>query len=214
MEKSTNMPDITRHKFLSYGNSKLPKNCAIFNLLAVMDCPNCETCKDTCYALFRQGTDNVRKHREVNSWFARNRIDLLYTHICNELMKKKDKVKYLRIHESGDFISTEYLIMWYLLALRFPDIIFFSMTKVKKALEIANTIKLKNLNIMESMPDGLRNYGSKEYCAKLCKEHGCYKCPDVDHDNVCLVKCKYCTKGKRPCFEIHGNLKGKDTYEK
>lgn len=207
-------PNIEKHRFLSFGNAKLPKNCAIFNLLAVDDCPNCETCKDSCYAIWRQCFSNVRNHREINSWFAHNSTNELFVNIYKELKSKGDKVKYCRIHEAGDFISLDYFYMWYCVALAFPNIKFFSMTKVSDIIREFNSIpRLNNFNIMDSMPDGMRNYGSEEYCDKLCKEHGCFKCPDVDHSNICLVQCKYCTRGSRPCYVIHGSRKGCDKYE-
>lgn len=206
-------PDISKHKFLSFGNAKLPKSCAIFNLRAIQDCPNCNTCKDSCYAIWRQSFKTVMHHREINSWFAHNDLATLYRAIVKELKGKKKPVEFCRIHESGDFISGPYLMMWYLIAITFPNIKFFAMTKVQSVLNIVEKLpKLNNFNIMDSMPDGLRNYGSEEYCNKLCKEHGCYKCPDLDHSDICLVKCKYCTRGKKPCFVIHGSRKGCDKY--
>jgi hypothetical protein len=213
-KEKTPRPDVSKHHFLSFGNAKLPKTCAIFNLLAVEDCPNCETCKDSCYAIWRQCFSTVRNHREINSWFAHFAINELADYITEELKAKGDKVQFCRIHEAGDFISEPYFIMWHCIAERLPNIKFFSMTKVPEALKLFRRLpKLNNFNIMDSMPDGLRNYGSEEYCDKLCKEHGCFKCPDVDHSDICLVQCKYCTKGSRPCYVIHGSRKGCDKYE-
>lgn len=213
--KENERPEIGNHKFLSFGNAKLPKSCAIFNLLAIDDCPNCETCKDSCYAIWRQSFATVKRSREINSWYAHNDVHTLYSILYKELKKKGDKVKFCRIHESGDFISYKYFKMWYVLAQVFPSIKFFSMTKVPHILKKYKELpKLPNFNVLDSMPDGLRNYGSEEYCDKLCKEHGCFKCPDIDHNDICLVKCKYCTKGERPCYVIHGSRKRCDKYEK
>ena len=204
------------HTFLKQGNAKLPKTVAIFNLLAVEDCPNCETCKDTCYALWRQGAANVLKYRQINSWFAHNNKAQLFRDINTELVKLRTKgVKYVRIHEAGDFFDQSYLLLWVAIATQNPDIQFFAMTKSEFLLPAIDAIGgVKNLNIMLSMIGGVhRNYGSPEWCDQLVKHHGAHKCPDK-HDGVCMQQCKYCLKGKAPCFEIHGNLKGRDTYEK
>ena len=32
------------------GNKKLSKDVGIFNLPAILTCPNCSTCHETCYA--------------------------------------------------------------------------------------------------------------------------------------------------------------------
>ena len=205
-------------KLFSLGNAKLPNDCAIFNLLAVYDCPNCKTCADTCYAMFRQGTASVFKSREVNSQIARRSLPIFILAATVQLqwLKQTKNIKYVRIHEAGDFFSVGYYMAWREIAKAHPNLEFFAMTKNDEVYElhkILSKLPCNNLNVMTSMIDGKRNYGSEEYCDKLVLENGAYKCPDTSHNGVCLQQCKYCLKGDRPCFIIHGTLKGKDKYE-
>lgn len=203
-------------KLFSLGNAKLPADCAIFNLLAVYDCPNCKTCADTCYAKFRQGTYSVFKSREVNSQIVRRDLALfiLAAKINLKWLIQTKQIKYVRIHESGDFINEGYYMAWREIAKALPELQFFAMTKNEQVYELHKLLSpIENFNVMTSMIDGIRNYGSEDFCDKLVKENGAHKCPDTTHQGVCLVKCKYCLKGDKPCFIIHGNLKGKDTYE-
>ena len=211
---------MTKKSILSFGNAKMPASVAIFNLLAIEDCPNCETCKDTCYAKFRQGLPSIYAFRKRNSDMARNDTEGLYKILCQELSERlvargtKPAVKQVRIHEAGDFISAEYYTMWVNVAKRFPMLKFFAFTKCDHLQWHFDNITADNLNIINSTIDGkYRNYGSKEYCQELVKNCNAYQCPDTSHNNICMVQCKYCLRGKKPCFEIHGSLKGKDKYE-
>lgn len=39
---------------MAQGNSKLDKSILIFDLLAIVSCLNCKSCKNTCYAMKSQ----------------------------------------------------------------------------------------------------------------------------------------------------------------
>ena len=196
------------------GNSKMPKYVGIFNLLAKEDCLNSFTCENTCYALFRQGLPVIYNFRKTNSILARKQLNLLKYLLLKQIAK--EKIRIIRIHEAGDFISKEYINMWSSIA----DIIsplkinIFTMTKTydifSKEINAANT--KSNFNIANSFINGYRNYGSEEYCNKLVKKQGAFKCPD-HHDGICMTRCKYCLTESSPCFVIHGNLKNRDKYK-
>lgn len=98
-------------------------------------CPQALACKAVCYA--KQGRyvmDSVIKPRKHNL-----RMSLRTTfvkHITADLnqMVIKSKVcrkpyNVVRLHDSGDFYSQEYLDAWSTIAATFPDVIFYAYTK-------------------------------------------------------------------------------------
>ena len=206
--------EITKFNCLSMGNSKLPRNVGIFNLLAVADCGNCSDCASTCYAVQAQTCyKETYKQRTRNSMLARRYPDFLKDKIIDEINQKKPKV--IRIHESGDFISEDYVKMWIEIAKYCYDlgISIYSYTKMYDRLILVKELnKLENVNVINSIVEGYRNYGSQEYCEFLHNQFGCYICPDR-HDGTCMVTCRYCLSGSRVAFPIHGNKRFKDAYE-
>ena len=77
------------YKLLQAGNAKLDKSILVFSLPPVMTCPNCESCKNHCYALksWRQ-YKNVRESWTRNYEIAQD-AELFITMICNQLFKTK-----------------------------------------------------------------------------------------------------------------------------
>jgi hypothetical protein len=191
---------------LSKGNYKLPKSTGIFNLPAGSTCPNCKDCYDTCYA--RQAEIQyaaVRNFRAENERLARNELIELTKLIKKQI--KRQNIKIVRIHESGDFFSDDYMVAWAGIAADCHDVKFYGYTKEKKALALNN---MENMNIIYSYVQGKRNYGSREYVLDLKQKYGTYICPAKG----CLTECTHCLTEDSVAFEIHGNLKRKDTYEK
>jgi len=95
--------------FLSFGNRKLPKSTAIFNITSAINCPSDKLgmCKiaDICYA---KKTEN----RWPNTYFYRERQTSFFdktsaTRIAEAMLgvfnAQKTPVKMLRFSESGDF---------------------------------------------------------------------------------------------------------------
>lgn len=73
-----------------------------------------------------------------------------------------DKAEQVRIHVAGDFFSIEYAEMWSRIAKRFPNVIFWTYTKVPFALDILSNID--NLHIVPSLTPCGFNFGT---CAEL-----------------------------------------------
>lgn len=121
-----------------------------------LTCPSALTCIANCYA--RQGTYNfpVVKKAYENRFQATLKDDFI-NKINTELIK--NKVAYLRIHDSGDFYSREYLHKWLKIMDDNKDVIFYAYTKSYSFFE--NLSLPKNFIVIYSQ-------GSKE---KLNKEY-------------------------------------------
>jgi len=99
----------TLKNILSFGNTKLPKSTAIFNMSSAMRCPSdklglCKLSK-VCYAkkaehLYKQ----VLPFRDrQNYYFDKCTSDQFISEFNAAIAKKRIKVNLLRVSESGDF---------------------------------------------------------------------------------------------------------------
>lgn len=119
----------------SRGNSKVTKLDAVsFGIPALASadgfktCPMAGACAAVCYA--RQGMyimPNVKAVREFNLAVIRADVETFYQLAVADLEIIPEK--YIRIHDSGDFFSQEYLNAWIALAVRFPSKVFYAYTK-------------------------------------------------------------------------------------
>jgi hypothetical protein len=98
-------------------------------------CPQALACKGVCYAkMGRYVMHNVvqaRKHNlklSLRPTFVRHIIaDLNQMVVKSKVCKKPYNV--VRLHDSGDFFSQEYLNNWATIAATFPHVIFYAYTK-------------------------------------------------------------------------------------
>ena len=124
---------------LTFGNMKLPKTTAIFNVCGAHECPSdilglCTlglSGNKKCYAL--KGYRNMAGHR---SFYNAQRD---YWKVCTpasfvadflrEAQKEKELVRYLRFNETGDFFDESCVSkVEKIAALLFPDIIVYGYT--------------------------------------------------------------------------------------
>ena len=114
---------------LSMGNTKIGKNLvrtASFGLEAVKTCPSAKDCIQGCFALggnylFKSVKDAQERRLQAS------KQDSFIDEMCKELIKLR--VGAVRVHDSGDYYSEEYLDKWIEIAKRNPSIIFYSYTK-------------------------------------------------------------------------------------
>lgn len=92
----------------------------------MLTCPKAKDCIALCYA--RQGTYNFKgvKNAYENRLGITLQDNFSYLMI-NEIKDKKAKV--IRIHDSGDFYSREYLHKWVKVINALPDVNFYAYTK-------------------------------------------------------------------------------------
>ena len=189
-------------KLLKKGNIKIANTTAIFSLPAVDTCGR--HCKG-CYAYIAQKRfKNVAKGRN-NRW-EYSKTDKFVEKICEEL--KSLNPRFVRIHESGDFYSQEYLDKWVEIARKNPSIVFYAYTK-QDHLDFSKAKETENLVIHKSiLPDGSLNFDKPEVLEKKIQKFGGFICP-LSHDRTkkCGEECTWCmekvNEGTPIYFERH-----------
>jgi len=191
-------------KYLTSGNKKIHKSIGIFNLPPIVSCPNCDSCKDTCYARinYKRYPNNKAKY-DYNYTMSRDNPQRLEADLVNELSLYTYKT--IRVHASGDFWSQRYVDMWHSVASQLPDIRFFGMTKTIGLFNFECIDNLPNFNIINSFINGWLNYGDMEYITNL-KAHNpvAHICQATINPSIhCGLQCEYCITEKYPVFKIH-----------
>jgi hypothetical protein len=90
-------------------------------------CPMADSCVKFCYA--RKGAyiwSNVKPAFEKR--YELSKTDDFVNKMYDEISKKKPD--YVRVHDSGDYYSRQYLSKWIDIALLFPEIKFYSYTNM------------------------------------------------------------------------------------
>jgi len=190
------------NKRMVKGNFKL-KDILIFDLPAVKSCLNCSSCAKTCYAKKAQEQyPNVMIFRDTNFYIYANDKDLLKKLIVLQLSEAKEKT--VRLHSSGDFFSQSYINFWSEIISMFPNINFYTYTKVEEIFNFSDIEKNNNFNLIPSFIDGKLNYGSLSYVKEMKAKYGSYICPATLKDGVkCGRDCNYCVSGKNVVFVEH-----------
>lgn len=119
----------------SFGNEKLAKlDTVSFNLPAFLArdgfkvCPMAGACATLCYA--RQGRyimPSVQDAREHNLAIVRGPMADFVRMAIADLAGIKNKI--VRVHDSGDFFSQDYLSAWFAIASAYPNKKFYAYTK-------------------------------------------------------------------------------------
>jgi hypothetical protein len=115
-------------KHFKRGNHKIPKDIAVFSLPRIKTCPGATPlCKEVCYSLKAERMyKNVLPYREKQ--LEATKQPEWETEVVAELSRMRG-LRAVRIHESGDFYSQEYLDKWVRVAKAMPKLIFFAFTK-------------------------------------------------------------------------------------
>lgn len=198
-----------------YGNRKLARNIAIFSLLELITCLNCQDCAGTCYAkkASRQYA-TAYIHRLIYSYLACNNLALLKSFILQDLEKLPRYVDCIRIHEAGDFVSQAYVDMWREIAASRPDITFYFYTKTGAIFDYSGLLALDNISMIDSvLPCGRKNYGAADYVDSMKRQYPqAFICGYGAEDAPrCGIDCKYCMTAshekKIVLFHDHSGIK-------
>ena len=226
---------------LLHGNGKLldfddPESCisyryAQFNQRAIKDCPlRSEGCEAVCYA-----TKGNHQFPEVKASRERSHAEslredfperILYTISVEKQSKRyKNAVMLIRLHESGDFYSVQYLRKWVKIWKSLPDGVkvvlytksfpFFLMLTEEEKEIIRETMHSGKLSMNLSMDDTTTTAQKVAYLRMLkefplCNTYTCTENVDeVEHDEVC--KCEDCARcgvcnnsnGRKTAVKIH-----------
>lgn len=116
---------------LSDGNTKLAKDGIVsFNLIPVTHCPSAGACKSYCYATVGQQAFRNGVLRRARAYLATLQSDFI-PRMVEEVQKAVKKgAKAVRVHDSGDFYSMDYMLSWMEIARQCPDVRFYAYTKM------------------------------------------------------------------------------------
>ncbi len=175
---------------ISYGNKKLPKTTAIFNIPAVKTCPmRTELCSKACYALKAERMyKQVLPARKHNLKLALS--DGFVDSMIEAIAKKKHKIKQVRIHESGDFYRQDYLDKWFLIASAFPEIIFYAYTK---SFHLDFSDKPFNFVLIASFDQTSTEQAKEMYQAKRIYFNNSFSIVGKKEEATCIQDCTTCS---------------------
>lgn len=210
-----NLPDL-----LVNGNAKIGSNVYHFSTAATnkgigtcfCNCPGCYgTTGCYCFA-------STKYSLSMRTYFARNELEFTRNELIREI--HENKIKYVRIHATGDFFSREYVQMWIDVAKECPKCVFWTYTKsfghgFDDVLNELNS--LVNVNIVKSVVPGCGfNFGECGYILdtyyKLQSDgKNPYICKCGIDDTVHCNKCHKCSEREYVLFIEHStNYKAKD----
>ena len=185
------------HKLLKKGNTKVYKNTLIFNLpthICGLNCAGCYAKKAETRFPSTLAYRNRNHYHSHQTWFRQT--------IYGEISKAGCNI--LRIHESGDFYSQEYLNKWAAIAQQWPHINFYAYTKKRDDFDFSVLDSLKNVNIINSRTPLGYNFGDQAYCNRLVAEYGYVQCPCKKGVKIdCMKDCQLCLILDKICFLKH-----------
>lgn len=206
---------------------------AQYNTRAIEDCPfRSAGCELVCYATKGNHRCPSVKESRADSYEQSKRADfsesIIYSIETEKLSKRyKEAVMIVRIHESGDFYSVQYLRKWVAVFEYFTDkngvqfvfytksFPFFLMLNNAEAEVINNAMKAGILSINLSLDDTTSREQKIAYLKMIARFPLCntYYCTEnveaVEHDDICecenCAKCGTCNKaqGKKTVVKIH-----------
>lgn len=116
---------------LSDGNSKLKKDGIVsFNLIPVTHCPSAGACKAYCYATVGQQAFRNGVLRRARAYIATMQWDFVPRMIDEVRAAVRRGAKAVRVHDSGDFYSLDYMLKWMEIAAQCPEVRFYAYTKM------------------------------------------------------------------------------------
>lgn len=169
------MPDRKPRKWLLTQNAEL-KDIGAFNwtlpafVVELSDgshmnvCPSAGVCASVCYA--RNGTFNFpsvkQAHVEKLEWVL-NDLPGWKQAMKDEVAHKRYQGKHVRIHDSGDFFSDDYLLAWLEIARDTPGVTFYCYTK--EVDRFRRIVENRDGEYPDAKPDNFRylySYGGKQ----------------------------------------------------
>jgi hypothetical protein len=137
---------------LSDGNTKLKKDGIwSWNLIPIVHCPMAGACKAYCYATVGQQAFRSGVLRRARAFLATQQPDFVPRMIQEVQRAAKKGAKAIRIHDSGDFYSADYMVNWFLIALACPDIKFYAYTKMVPLVQRFSKNVPANFRLIQSL---------------------------------------------------------------
>lgn len=173
-----------KEKLLKYQNGKLHHQL-IFSIPAGkdvcgMECPGCYAMK------FQRLYPNVLPYRE--RMLAYSKQDAFVDQIVQEIISCKKPLVAVRIHESGEFYSQDYIDKWVTIAKALPTVKFYTFTKRLKDFNFSKMLNLPNFVVIDSLAFNGLNYAKLEDL-----DRSKMICPStLDKTKKCGIDCDYC----------------------
>lgn len=147
-----------------------------------------------CYATKgRYAFENVIQANARKTWLSRFDIDFMTRAIIAQI--HADHIKICRIHASGDFDSSAYIMAWRHIVKESPNTIFWTYTKNIQAENAFDD--LSNINVVRSIIPGIGfNFGHCDYIIKA------YKALKAIGKRVYICRCGI--DKKQHCTNCHG----------
>lgn len=191
---------------LKYGSRKIARSTGIFVLPAGKEYTCAVTCKG-CYA---------RRDQVLYPGALGYRLRMLelskkdsFVDLMNAEIDSRKTTENIRIHESGDFYSQEYVNKWDRIVKANPHKLFYAYTK-RENMDFTEIEKNDNFNLIRSYvvvgDKKLINFADKEkinemYYAMKSEGQNVMIC---DPKKVCMSECSFClNKGNIPLFVKH-----------
>lgn len=209
LEGNTKTGKTGRHASIMLKTSSIP----------VKDCPGAGECKRYCYAilLYLRNSDPNQKRgqgQKLYSYLANKNPKKLLEKMTKELEAyNRNHIKpVLRIHEQGDMVSVPHILVYFYLALRFPNIQFYGYSHNFHQLKeqrfwLEKINELPNVHIRESLDTEMeKSYYSSTYFGKK-KPDGYIDCPEQTKGIQC-ADCGICWRAPKAqvYFKLHGVL--------
>jgi hypothetical protein len=124
---------------LSDGNSKLKADGIVsFNLIPIIHCPMAGACKSFCYATVGQQAFKNGVLRRARAFLATTKADFVPRMIQEVSTAVRRGARAVRVHDSGDFYSYEYMLQWFEIARANPSVRFYAYTKMVALVRLAH----------------------------------------------------------------------------
>lgn len=148
IDLSTLEPDYR----LSDGNTKLAKDGIwSFNLIPIIHCPMAGACKAYCYATVGQQAFRSGVLRRARAFLATLQTDFVDRMVAEINRAVKKGLKAVRVHDSGDFYSAEYMQSWLEIARRLPHVRFYAYTKMVVLAQRLASVTPGNFKLIQSL---------------------------------------------------------------
>lgn len=148
VDLSTLEPDYR----LSDDNTKLKADGIwSFNLIPVIHCPMAGACKLYCYATVGQQAFRSGVLRRARAFLATMQADFVERMVAEINRAVKRGLRAVRVHDSGDFYSAEYMLAWFEIARRLPHVRFYAYTKMVVLARRLASVTPTNFRLIQSL---------------------------------------------------------------
>jgi hypothetical protein len=139
---------------LSDGNTKLKKDGIVsFNLIPILHCPMAGACKAFCYATVGQQAFKSGVLRRARAFLATQQWGFVPRMIQEVQRATARGARAVRVHDSGDFYSYDYMLSWFEIARQCPTVRFYAYTKMVSLVRMAHKAGLvpDNFRLIQSL---------------------------------------------------------------